>query len=150
MFINKLNVVVISFLMISTAYAVNGDHHDIELNNSSHIGINQKPPTPPGEINHQSSMVKLEDGVITDKYMEENRPPLGKRVMGYGARCGSVACGTFVGGAIGLAIVSGELDFTTAMILLKVGSPIILGSLAGYTAGWIGGNVAKARITGRL
>lgn len=71
------------------------------------------------------------------------------RCCGYLARCGTIACTTFIGGLIGFGIVSGEINPEVAYTLLKLGSPILIGSLIGYGIGWIGGNSIKARITGR-
>jgi hypothetical protein len=111
--------------------------------------------------NISSIIVKLDDDISQDRENSSSRIDIeeegtmiaqiscGKRLCGYMVRCGTIACTTFLGGSIGLAIVSGELNPEVAITLLKAGSPILIGSLIGYALGWGCGNTIKAKITGR-
>lgn len=150
----------LTILLVSSSL-VSGSHAMIQEDNphkniSPHLSIQMDIPSERNEVNSKinktelvNTLVGLEEGTL-EEMIHTSSISKWKKAQGYAARCGAISGCTLVGGAIGYGIMSGEFDATLAWSVLTLAKPIIYGSMVGYGLGWIGGNVAKAKITGRL
>ena len=87
--------------------------------------------------------------VVINEQTDNIDPSILRRLGGYMIRNGTIILGTVIGGSIGFGIMTGEYSYAAAALVVKMGSPIIVGSIIGYVGGWGGGRLIQRRITGR-
>lgn len=98
------------------------------------------------EDNPQSShaIVVQEEDLIPYGY-----PSLIRRFAGYAIRGGMILGGAFIGGSIGFGITTSDYSYAAATLVVKMATPIFVGSLIGCFMGCGGGMLVKRKVTGR-
>lgn len=156
---NKIiGIILISSILTSNSFAVNINvDNNGEENQKKTITAQKKSDEDKDTHLTQAQLtafgeriVNLEEGNNSDEIIRINNISCGRKLLGYTARCGTIAGFTLIGSLIGYAIVAGEFDPAIASALVKLGTPIITGGTVGYGVGWGIGNYAKAKITRRI
>lgn len=100
----------ISFFLIQESRGMQGDFFDREEVGASRVSVTQTLPF-----------------TLQERY----QPSLTRQLRGYILRGMTISVGTLIGASLGFCMVSNAYTYDDALIIVKMGAPIIIGSTLG-------------------
>lgn len=147
---NKIiQTLLISCVFVSPSYGGTDDdqfHEMIENKSGKIVQMKATQGESSTQVTRSISVVRLEEGRDESPIVVQSTPTFIQQVKDIGIMFASVTGGTLFGTLIGTAIMGGEYGAETTKAVIKLGTPVIIGGMMGYTGGWVAGQITKCKL----